>query len=282
MASNDKRARKKVARDQRWASREAEIRRRRIGRIVGLVAILAAVAVAIVFFVGGDDDGADTAGDARENNEQAGNPGGGGGNGECDLGVEEPGNDAEQYDAAPDRGEVIEDGIDYAAVIETNCGTIEFDLLEEEAPQTVANFVFLAEEGYYDGLTWHRVIEEFVIQGGDPNGDGSGGPGYQFSDELPEQSSVYTFGALAMANSGPNTNGSQFFFVTHDAEDALEGAEDLEPAGLQPLYSHFGQASEDSYETLNAIQSVETSTDPATMDSPVEPVYILSVTIEER
>jgi len=87
---------------------------------------------------------------------------------------------------------------------------------------------------------------------------------------------------MAMANSGPDTQGSQFFFVTHDSKDALDGKKKLEPAGLQPLYSYFGHASEDSYETLDKIQKVETSTDPQTQDQPVNPVYILSVAIEER
>jgi cyclophilin family peptidyl-prolyl cis-trans isomerase len=275
--AKEKRERKKAARDERWARREAELRRRRMGRIAGLVAILVGLALVVVFFVGGSDDG----GNAGEGGNGQSNAGGAT-DGPCDFGVEPPKNNAKQYDAAPKPDEVLEDGVDYAAVIETNCGTIELDLLEKQAPQTVANFVFLAQEGYYDGLTWHRVIENFVIQGGDPKGDGSGGPGYEFEDELPAKSNVYTFGALAMANSGPNTNGSQFFIVTHDGEAALAGEKELEPAGLQALYSYFGRASESSYESIDAIQKVETSTDPATQDRPVEPVYMLSVTIEER
>jgi cyclophilin family peptidyl-prolyl cis-trans isomerase len=276
--ANEKRARKKAARDERWARREAELRRRRIGRIAGLVAILVGIAVVAVFIVGGgDDEGGNRAGDGNKQANDAGAV-----EGPCDFGAEPPENNAKQYDAAPKPAEVLENGVDYAALIETNCGTIELDLLEKEAPQTVANFVFLAKEGYYDGLTWHRVINEFVIQGGDPQGDGSGGPGYQFEDELPAAPKVYTFGALAMANSGPNTNGSQFFIVTHDAEAALAGERDLAAAGLQALYSYFGQATEDSYETIDAIQKVKTSTDPATKDQPVEPVYMLSVTIEEQ
>ena len=250
-----------------------------MGRVAGLVAILVGIALVVVFVVGGNED--EGANDAGGNNEQA-EDAGAATDGPCDFGVEPPKNNAKQYDAAPTPDEVLEDGVDYAAVIETNCGTIELDLLEKEAPQTVANFVFLAKDGYYDGLTWHRVIADFVIQGGDPKGDGSGGPGYEFDDELPAKSKVYTFGALAMANSGPNTNGSQFFIVTHDAEAALAGEKDLEPAGLQPLYSYFGQASEESYEAIDAIRNVETSTDPATQDRPVQPVYMLSVTIEER
>ena len=220
-----------------------------------------------------DDEGTTPTGDGEQQEAQ--------GNAGCDAG-DPPENNAKQYEQPATQEQVISPGVDYWATIETSCGTIEVDLLEEEAPSTVANFIFLAEDGFYDGLTWHRVINEFVIQGGDPAGDGSGGPGYEFADELPAKSEVYTFGALAMANSGPDTQGSQFFIVTHDGKDALEGKRKLEPAGLQPLYSYFGHASEGSYETLDKIQKVETSTDPATQDRPVNPVYMLSVTIEER
>ena len=93
----------------------------------------------------------------------------------------------------------------------TSCGTIVIRLEPKQAPVTVNNFVFLADQGFYNGLTFHRVIPGFVIQGGDPKGDGTGGPGYQFKDELP--TTPYTLGDLAMANAGPNTNGSQFFIV---------------------------------------------------------------------
>jgi cyclophilin family peptidyl-prolyl cis-trans isomerase len=107
------------------------------------------------------------------------------------------------------------------AVLHTNHGTIELELHEADAPKTVANFTKLAGEGFYDGLKFHRVIPDFMIQGGDPRGDGTGGPGYTFEDE-PNQHPVAR-GALAMANSGPNTNGSQFFVVTADACPWLDG-----------------------------------------------------------
>jgi len=100
------------------------------------------------------------------------------------------------------------------AIITTNKGVIEFQLLAEQAPKTVSNFVYLAEAGFYDGLTFHRVEPGFVIQGGDPNGNGTGGPGYNFEDETVQ--SEYKAGAVAMANSGPNTNGSQFFICLED------------------------------------------------------------------
>ena len=271
---DDKRTRARAAQQAAEAHRrKEELRRRRIGRIASGVAILVALALVAAFVILNQDDDEDSA-PARDQQEAQSNPG-------CDAG-DPPENDAQQYDEPASQEQLLADGVDYWATIETSCGTIEVDLLEEQAPATVANFIFLAGEGFYDGLTWHRVITEFVIQGGDPEGDGSGGPGYEFADELPAKSNVYTFGAMAMANSGPDTQGSQFFIVTHDAEDALAGKKKLEPAGLQSLYSYFGHASEESFETLDTIQKVETSPDPAKQDRPINPVYILSVTIEER
>ena len=107
------------------------------------------------------------------------------------------------------------------ATIHTNHGAIEVELFDEDAPKTVENFTTLARKGFYDGVTFHRVIPDFMIQGGDPTGTGSGGPGYQFEDEANDHSVVR--GALAMANAGPNTNGSQFFVVTADAAPWLDG-----------------------------------------------------------
>ena len=107
------------------------------------------------------------------------------------------------------------------ATIETNHGVIELELFTDDAPETVANFTKLAGEGYYDGLIFHRVIPDFMIQGGNPTGTGTGGPGYQFEDE-PNDHRVER-GALAMANAGPNTNGSQFFIVTAEACPWLDG-----------------------------------------------------------
>jgi len=108
-----------------------------------------------------------------------------------------------------------------SATIQTNHGTIELELFGEDAPKTVENFTKLSRDGFYDGVIFHRVIPDFMIQGGDPTGTGSGGPGYQFEDEF-NQHKVER-GALAMANAGPNTNGSQFFIVTADACPWLDG-----------------------------------------------------------
>jgi len=108
-----------------------------------------------------------------------------------------------------------------AATMQTNKGPIELELFDDDAPETVGNFLKLARDGFYDGVIFHRVIEDFMIQGGDPTGTGSGGPGYQFDDEA--NSHPVARGALAMANSGPNTNGSQFFIVTAEACPWLDG-----------------------------------------------------------
>ena len=110
----------------------------------------------------------------------------------------------------------------YTAVIETSAGEIRLELWPEAAPQTVGNFVGLAREGFYDGTVFHRVIRDFMIQGGCPKGTGTGGPGYDFADEINDRKLVK--GTLAMANAGPNTNGSQFFIVTAEATPWLDGA----------------------------------------------------------
>ena len=110
----------------------------------------------------------------------------------------------------------------YRAIIETDKGKIEIDLYPEHAPKTVNNFVFLAREGFYDGVSFHRVIKNFVIQGGDPTGTGRGGPGYRFEDELKDNPLKHETGMISMANSGPNTNGSQFF-ITHSPQPHLNG-----------------------------------------------------------
>jgi cyclophilin family peptidyl-prolyl cis-trans isomerase len=107
------------------------------------------------------------------------------------------------------------------ATLHTNHGAIELELFDDDAPETVQNFLKLSRDGFYDGVIFHRVIPDFMIQGGDPTGTGTGGPGYQFEDEI-NQHKVER-GALAMANAGPNTNGSQFFIVTTDAAPWLDG-----------------------------------------------------------
>ena len=131
-----------------------------------------------------------------------------------------------------------------AATLHTNQGAIELELFDDDAPKTVANFLKLARDGFYDGVIFHRVIPDFMIQGGDPTGTGSGGPGYQFEDEFNDHKVVR--GALAMANAGPNTNGSQFFIVTADACPWLDGK-----------HTVFGRVA-DGMDVVDAISQVET------------------------
>ncbi len=143
--------------------------------------------------------------------------------------------------------------------MKTTEGTIVFELFDEDAPETVANFRKLASDGFYDGVTFHRVIKGFMIQGGDPQGTGTGGPGYQFDDEINQHKLVR--GALAMANSGPNTNGSQFFVVTADETPWLDGK-----------HTVFGQVTS-GMEVVDKISNVPTTAG----DRPAEPVVIASI-----
>ena len=127
---------------------------------------------------------------------------------------------AQQWNTPPEMQ--IDPSESYTATIATNRGDIILDLYPEHAPNTVNNFVFLAKEGFYDGVSFHRVIPNFMIQGGDPTCSGRGGPGYRFADELTDNPLRHETGSLSMANAGPNTNGSQFF-ITHAPQPHLDG-----------------------------------------------------------
>ena len=127
---------------------------------------------------------------------------------------------AKQYETPP--AMQVDAKRTYKVSIETNRGTIELELFPAHAPKTVNNFVFLAQDGFYDGVTFHRVINDFMIQGGDPTGSGRGGPGYRFEDELRDNPLRHERGVISMANAGPNTNGSQFF-ITHGPQPHLDG-----------------------------------------------------------
>jgi len=127
---------------------------------------------------------------------------------------------AKSYPAAPKMS--IDTAKQYAATFDTSRGQIVCDLFAKDAPNTVNNFVFLAREKFYDGTKFHRVIADFMVQGGDPQGTGTGGPGYKFADEVKNNPHKHQRGSLSMANAGPNTNGSQFF-ITHVKTDWLDG-----------------------------------------------------------
>jgi cyclophilin family peptidyl-prolyl cis-trans isomerase len=167
-----------------------------------------------------------------------------------------------QYTAAPEMK--IDQNKTYIATIKTTAGDIKVQLDAKNAPLTVNNFVFLAREKFYDGVIFHRVIKDFVIQGGDPQGTGMGGPGYKFADEPVK--GPYEVGSLAMANSGPNTNGSQFFII-----DGAQGA------ALPPQYNLFGK-------TIEGIDVVHTiaSAPKGAQDRPTQPVTITTIEIAEQ
>ena len=148
------------------------------------------------------------------------------------------------------------------ATMKTNLGDIELELFDEDAPKTVENFRKLAADGFYDGVSFHRVIKDFMIQGGDPTGTGAGGPGYTFEDEFNDNK--VERGALAMANAGPNTNGSQFFIVTTEAAPWLDGK-----------HTVFGRVTEG----MDAVDSIEgTETDAG--DKPVSEALIERVELD--
>jgi len=155
----------------------------------------------------------------------------------------EAGKEKEPYKKAPEM--TIDEDATYTATLQTSCGKIELELWADRAPVTVNNFVTLAQDGFYDGLTFHRVVPGFVVQGGDPKGDGTGGPGYQFDDEISKDMVFDREGLLAMANSGPDTNGSQVFITLGSAEhlngkhtifgEVLDGIKIAKKIAEQPL-----------------------------------------------
>jgi len=157
----------------------------------------------------------------------------------------------------------IDQNKQYTATIKTKYGEIVLELFPADAPVTVNNFVFLARQGFYNGVKFHRVVKGFVIQGGDPTGTGTGGPGYRFADE--KITKDYAAGTLAMANAGANTNGSQFFITLID----LRGS-------LPKNYTIFGQVSS-GFDVVQKIGAV-----PVQGSSPVKDVLIDSITIEEK
>lgn len=283
MTAPDKRARKKQHRDELRAAQEAARTRRRNMRLIGALTVLVVLVGAAIFFSGDDADEPAPAAQEQQDEEPVG----------AACGAEPPPAPDPKTDYKKPE-EVTEPGVDYGAVIQTSCGEIVMDLLEDKAPKSVNNFVFLAREGYYDGLIWHRVESNSVLQTGDPNGQNGvppDGPGYSIPDELPEKSNEYVYGVVGMANAGPNSGGSQFFIVIQKNR----------PAGYQPFYSIFGEVVEGETDataeeigcdpagsggipTLEAIGCQPTNTgaaDAAEAVKPLVPVYIESIEITE-
>ncbi len=162
---------------------------------------------------------------------------------------------------------VLKEGIDYKATIKTSAGDIEIDLFEGETPQTVNSFLFLSGERFFDGVTFHRVVRNFVIQTGDPSGTGTGGPGYQIPDEITTRKyEPYTVG---MANAGPNTNGSQFFITTGNIQEGNLN-------NLSGNYTIFGKVTK-GFSVVDSIEKVEVDAN----DKPLNSVTIESIQILE-
>jgi cyclophilin family peptidyl-prolyl cis-trans isomerase len=272
--SADKRQRKKENARQAREAREAAAKRKRRFRGIRNAAITAAVVVlGIVIFnfvlSSGDDD--NTASDSTSTTtptdesttpttaKNVAYPAG------C-TDKKPVAGEKQAFEKAPDM--TIDTAKTYVATVETNCGNFDITLDAKNAPQTVNSFVFLANKGFYDGLTWHRLVPDFVIQGGDPDGTGSGGPGYELPDEPPPNG--YKKGSVAMANSGAGTTGSQFFVTVSE-----NGAQGL---GAEPpfKYSTLGDVTE-GFENVEKMMKLAPEGDGA----PLKPLYINKVTITE-
>lgn len=255
MAKN--RAQKKAQQKHRMEkAQRRRAQRMRTIRIWVTVAIVALVAPLMFVLFRGDDTvspGSSASGSPS--------PGSSAAAGTCTAAKQ--GTPPKTYNAPPPMK--IDTKKDYSATIQTNCGSFTVDLLEKDAPKTVNNFVFLAREGFFEGTLFHRVIPSFMIQGGDPKGNGSGDPGYKFEDETDPSDSFAEPGILAMANSGPNTNGSQFFVTVAPAEH------------LNGKHTIFGTVT-DGMDAVNTIVGVPT----AAQDKPVDDVVITKVTITEK
>ena len=263
----EKRERQKAGRQSRLEqARKQQQRSSRTRRIIGigLLVVLVALVVGLISLISGGDEAAEP--DEQEDTVTT-----------TTVALDAtpcPPTDGSaerrvEFDQAPPI--CIDTAKSYSATVDTSLGTFTALLDPIRAPLTVNNFVVLSRYKYYDGTQIHRVSPDFVLQGGDPQEapDGTGGPGYQFDDELPEPGDYQQY-SLAMANSGPNTNGSQFFVVLSD-----NGVNTLTSGGTSALYSLFGGVTE-GFEAVDAIGAAEVAG-----ETPVEPIFINSVTITE-
>jgi cyclophilin family peptidyl-prolyl cis-trans isomerase len=276
VANSDKRQRQKenarAAREAREAAQKRARRNKAIVRLLVAAVIVAAIAGLVALVSDDDDQGDDTAADtststvADTTTTSFELPDG------CVEDAPETPNDAQQYDEPPPM--TIDQAKTYTATVSTTCGEFTITLDDDDAPQTVNSFVFLAREGFYDGLEFHRVAKDFVIQGGDPEGNGQGGPGYELPDEPPADG--YVAGSVAMANSGSGTTGSQFFVTLTE-----QGAQGL--GGPPYLYSSLGTVTEglDVVEKLGALGNPDEVPGDISTQVPRMPLYIFSVEITE-
>jgi cyclophilin family peptidyl-prolyl cis-trans isomerase len=258
VTGSGKRLRKKENARAAREAREAAVKRARRNRLLvrfGVLFVAFAAVVAVVSFVNRDDDG--TTSEALT----------------CVDTVPERGAAADEtWDAPPET--TIDVERTYTATISTTCGDFDIALDAQNAPNTVNSFVFLAREGFYDGLTFHRLVDDFVIQGGDPNGDGTGDPGYSLPDEPPLE--AYGRGSVAMANSGPGTSGSQFFVVLSDRGGSNLGGPPFAYSTLGSVTSGMDVVDE----LATFVDPDQSPTDPST-ESPTRDLYIFSIEITE-
>jgi cyclophilin family peptidyl-prolyl cis-trans isomerase len=246
-----KRQRKRAYREARQAQAHAARRRSRLLRRGGLALVVVVVLGVAIFFVNRGSNSTKSAASSTTvaaGQVQCPNPNGSSAR-------------MTQFKAPPPM--CISTDKTYTATVDTDVGTFTVALNAKAAPKTVNNFVYLSQYHFYDGVTFHRVIPGFVVQGGDPQGTGMGGPGYQFADELPK-AGAYKVGSLAMANSGPNTNGSQFFIIT-----GTQGTQ------LPPNYSLFGSV----ISGMDVVKKIEA--DGAQSGTPTKVHKMNKVTITE-
>jgi cyclophilin family peptidyl-prolyl cis-trans isomerase len=258
---SDRRHRQK---EQRAAKREAERKqesRRALFRSIGTALVFGLIVVAIFTFGGLFDDGSSDVpssyGDYREQETACG-------------GTQPPEEKVMTFEGAEDQTDIT-DGSTVTATLITSCGEIVMELNNAEASATVNSFVFLARQGFYDGQVVHRISQNFVFQTGDPQADGTGGPGYVVPDEFPtDEDFAYEVGVVAMANRGPRSTGSQFFVVTGDDGQFLTNS-----------FNVLGQVTSDQ-EAISQIMAVPTATAPGSNEQsrPLETVYIDSITID--
>ena len=250
---------------RRQAERRAQERRRAliVGGITGLLVIGLAVAAVAVW--GGDDTqaGAGPTPAASPAPDASASPELCSAKAPKSAGEKKP-----TFDEPPEM--TVDPKATYTATLKTSCGTVELELYPDVAPIGVNSFVFLARQGFYDGLTFHRIIAGFVVQGGDPAGDGTGGPGYEFANEISKKVTFDDAGVLAYANSGPDTNGSQFF-ITLGPKPELDPTPDTS-------YTIFGKVT-GGMDVVQTMGALPTTGDAGT---PTQPVYIDSITIDEK
>lgn len=258
MSKADRRARKRQNQQLAVQERERALQRAKRKKYTwyGVMAVVAIVAVvgAVALFGGRDKKKVSTTSTTSD---------------PCAVAPPAKRGNAKTYKSAPPM--TIDKTKTYTATIETTCGTMVATLEPKAAPVATNNFVFLAKEGFYNGLKWHRVVQDFVIQGGDPKGDGSGGPGYTVKGEVPK--AAYPLGALAAAKTGSDPNGtmgSQFFVVTGTQGEQL-------PA----QYAYFGKVTS-GFEVAKKLESFADPAAANTTGAPTRDLYIVKVTITEK